>query len=155
MSEHDYQTLWYIYLAAAALGYLAGWQLTAPLWRWIREPIRLAAAVLLFTPTLIDAEQGLQAPALAVLALDLAFGAGSSLLQAVMDLLTVGTLVVPAYLVFVAARWFWTRKRQAKAAEPAPAPAVEEPDFEFNEATFAEILQNMPEPSAGSQAPRH
>ncbi len=127
MSENDYLLAWYIYLGAAALGYLAGWQLTSGLWRWLREPIRLAGVILLFTPTLVDPEHGRYAPAVAIVALDVVFGAGSSLWQAVLDLAGVGVLALPVYLLFCVVRWVVQRRQrrrlEARSAEDEPTMA--------------------------------
>ena len=116
MTEHDFLLAWYVYLGASALGYLAGWQLTGWMWRWLREPLRLAAAILLFTPTLVDAARDLYAPAVIVVALDLLFGAGSSLLTALLDLGTVASVTVPLWLGYCLVRWLLQRRRASRAA---------------------------------------
>ena len=43
------------------------------MWRWLREPLRILMAVLLFSPTIIDPVKEKFAPAVAIAALDLAF----------------------------------------------------------------------------------
>ncbi len=71
MTEHDYLLAWSLY-GAAALGCLLVWlRMTGWLWRWLREPLRVLVAVLLFSPTVVDAERELLAPAIAITALDL------------------------------------------------------------------------------------
>ena len=53
MTENDYLTAWGLY-AFAALGCLWVWfKLTGWMWRWLREPLRVLGAVLLFSPTII------------------------------------------------------------------------------------------------------
>ena len=50
MFDSDYSLAWALY-GIAALGCLLFWfRVTRWMWRWLRESLRLAAAVLLFTP---------------------------------------------------------------------------------------------------------
>ena len=61
---------WALY-GLAALGCLLFWfRVTRWMWRWLREPLRLIAAVLLFTPTIVDPAKELFAPAVAITAMD-------------------------------------------------------------------------------------
>src|SRR5690606_3862218 len=70
MFENDYLLAWAIY-AIAALGLLLVWvRITRWMWRWLREPLWLAVAILLFTPTLVDPARDMLAPAIAIAALD-------------------------------------------------------------------------------------
>ena len=51
---NDYLLAWAAY-GFAALGCLLVWfQITRPLWRALREPLRLIVAVLLLSPTIVD-----------------------------------------------------------------------------------------------------
>ena len=62
MFESDYSLAWALY-GLAALGCLLFWfRVTRWMWRWLREPLRLIAAVLLFTPTIVDPAKELFAP---------------------------------------------------------------------------------------------
>ena len=48
MTEQDYLLAWALY-AIAALGCLLVWvRMTGWIWRWLREPLRVIVAVLLF-----------------------------------------------------------------------------------------------------------
>ena len=126
MSENDYLLAWYIYLGAAALGYLAGWQLTSGLWRWLREPLRVVATVLLFTPSLIDPARDLYAPAIAVAALDVLFKANNHLSVALLDVASIGAMAAGVYAVFVLGRWLFWRSRPVPVAEKTAAPETAE-----------------------------
>ena len=119
---NDYLLAWTLYAIAAVGGLLVWFRLTRPLWRWLREPLRLVMAVLLLTPTLVDAERGLYAPAVAISALDMAFKVGNSSLQAVVDLATYGLIAFSLYFLLVAVRWAIQRGRpQAARADAPPA----------------------------------
>ena len=73
MIENEYVLVWAAY-AVAALGCLLVWcRLTSWMWRYLREPLRVIVAVLLFAPTIVDPGRELFAPAIAVTALDLLF----------------------------------------------------------------------------------
>ncbi|MDD1508481.1 MFS transporter [Pseudomonas sp. CNPSo 3701] len=90
MIENDYLLAWGAY-AIAALGCLLVWfKLTSWMWRYLREPLRVLVAILLFCPTIVDPAKDLFAPAVAIVAV---------------------------YLVFVAIRWpFLSRAKARKAA---------------------------------------
>lgn len=103
--ENDYTLAWTAYLVGALGGFLVWFKLTGWMWRWLREPLQVLMAVLLFTPTLVDPERGLMAPALAIVALDLLFGMGSELWRAVSDLLLFSLVAAVLYAVLVVARW--------------------------------------------------
>ena len=75
------------------------------MWRWLREPLRLIAAVLLFTPTIVDPAKELFAPAVAITAMDLAFKVGNNARRAVADLAMYGLIAFALYLLLVAIRW--------------------------------------------------
>jgi len=102
---NDYLLAWTIY-GIAALGCLLVWfRVTRPLWRWLREPLRLIAAVLLLTPTIVDPTRELFAPAVAITALDILFKVGNNAWRAVADLALYGLIAFGLYAVFVALRW--------------------------------------------------
>ena len=66
MTENDYQLAWGIY-AISALGCLLVWfYFTSWMWRYLREPLRVIAAVMLFTPTVVDPARDFYAPAIAI-----------------------------------------------------------------------------------------
>ncbi|MBQ1558225.1 MAG: MFS transporter, partial [Pseudomonas sp.] len=54
MNENDYLLAWAAY-GIAALGCLLVWmRLTSWMWRYLREPLRVLMAVLLFSTTIVD-----------------------------------------------------------------------------------------------------
>lgn len=123
MSANDYLIAWGAY-GLAALGLLLVWfRLTGWLWRWLREPLRLVVAVLLFTPTLADASQRLFAPAIAIAALDLLFKVGNSVWRAVADLAMYGMIAFALYLLCAAIRWPIERRLAARRAQQEAAQA--------------------------------
>lgn len=64
MNEQDYLIAWGAY-AIAGLGLmLVFWLMTGWMWRWLREPLRLIVFILLFTPTPVDPQNDLYAPAI-------------------------------------------------------------------------------------------
>lgn len=117
---NEYSLAWAAY-GIAALGCLLVWfRMTRPLWRWLREPLRLIVAVLLFTPTIVDPAKELFAPAVAITALDVLFKVGNNVWRAAADLALYGLIAFALYAVFVAVRWPIERKRRqsrAKASE--------------------------------------
>ncbi|HWV10069.1 MULTISPECIES: MFS transporter [unclassified Pseudomonas] len=120
MIESDYLLAWSAY-AVAALGCLLVWfRMTGWMWRYLREPLRVLVAVLLFSPTIIDPVKELFAPSIAIAALDMLFSVGNNALRAVADLALFGVIAFGLYLVFVAVRWpieRWWKGRQEPAAE--------------------------------------
>ena len=110
MFDSDYSLAWTLY-GIAALGCLLFWfRVTRWMWRWVREPLRLLAAVLLFTPTIVDPAKELFAPAVAITAMDLAFKVGNNAWRAVADLAMYGLIAFGLYLLLVAIRWPIERK---------------------------------------------
>lgn len=102
---NEYLLAWSAY-GIAALGLLLVWfRITRPMWRYVREPLRLVVAVLLLTPTIVDPAKELFAPAVAITALDLLFKLGNNAWRAVADLALYGLIALGLYGVFVAVRW--------------------------------------------------
>ncbi len=132
MTENDYLIAWGCY-AFAALGCLLVWmRLTRWMWRWLREPLRVLMAVLLFSPTIIDPVKDKLAPAVAITALDVAFKVGNNAWRAVSDLFMYGMIAFGVYLLFVLIRWPIERsareRRQRNEAAKAAAKAAEVED---------------------------
>ncbi|MBC2655436.1 MFS transporter [Pseudomonas sp. MSSRFD41] len=132
MTENDYLIAWGCY-AFAALGCLLVWmRLTRWMWRWLREPLRVLMAVLLFSPTIIDPVKEKLAPAVAITALDVAFKVGNNAWRAVSDLFMYGMIAFGVYLLFVLIRWPIERaareRRQRNEAAKAAARAAEVED---------------------------
>ncbi|MCK8682262.1 MFS transporter [Pseudomonas umsongensis] len=124
MTENDYLIAWGLY-AFAALGCLLVWmRITRWMWRWLREPLRLLVAVLLFSPTIIDPVKEKVAPAIAITALDLLFKVGNNAWRAISDLLMYGMIAFGIYLVFVAIRFVLERGARARKEQAAAAQAA-------------------------------
>ena len=124
MTENDYLYAWSVY-AAAAVGCMLVWfRLTRWMWRYLREPLRVLVAVLLFSPTIVDPAKELFAPAIAVTALDVLFKVGDNAWRAVADLSTYGLAAFVVYLLFVALRWplerWWNGRRGSVPEEREP-----------------------------------
>ena len=119
MTENDYLTAWGLYLFAA-LGCLLVWYLmTRWMWRYLKEPLLVLVAVLLFTPTTVDPVRDALAPAVAITALDLLFKVGNNVWTAVSDLAMYGMFAFGAYLLFVLVRWPIEKSRRARQPRPS------------------------------------
>lgn len=128
MTENDYLTAWGLYLFAA-LGCLLVWYLmTRWMWRYLKEPLLVLVAVLLFTPTMVDPVKDALAPAVAITALDLLFKVGSNVWTAVSDLAMYGMFAFGAYLLFVLIRWPIEKSRKARRPQPVEQPADADAD---------------------------
>ncbi|MBD1553963.1 MFS transporter [Pseudomonas typographi] len=143
MTENDYLIAWGIY-AFAALGCLLVWfRLTRWMWRWLREPLRLLAAVAVCTPTAVDSSSAKLAPAIAIAALDILFKDTSHLWQTAPILAMYAAIAMAAYLLFALVRWpleRHSRARRAEQARQAPNQGDESP-------------RPAPEPEAALRAP--
>jgi hypothetical protein len=116
---NEYLLAWTAY-GVAALGCLLVWfRITRPMWRWLREPLRLIVAVLLLTPTIVDPAKELFAPAVAVTALDVLFKVGNNAWRAVADLALYGLIAFALYAALVAVRWPIERRLKQRRAESA------------------------------------
>jgi hypothetical protein len=127
MTEHDYLIAWAVY-GVAALGCLwVCFKATGWMWRWLREPIRLIAALVLFSPTIADPEHTFYAPSSAIIVLDLGFHVGNSAWRAVAEMALYGCIAFAVYLVFVLIRWLIQRSRRNEQPMEPPAAAPEPP----------------------------
>ena len=118
MTENDYLLAWGAYAVAAAGCLLVWFRLTRWMWRYLREPLRVLVAVLLFSPTIVDPVKELFSPAIAVTAMDLLFKVGNNAWRAVADLSIYCLAAFALYLLFVGARWLlqrWLRERRGPA----------------------------------------
>ncbi|NUT81312.1 MULTISPECIES: hypothetical protein [Pseudomonas] len=131
MTENDYLIAWGLY-AFAALGCLLVWmRMTRWMWRWLREPLRLLMAVLLFCPTIVDPVKDKVAPALAIVALDVLFKVGNNVWRAASDLLMYSMIAFGIYLIFVLIRFPIERAanaRKERAAAAKAAAVADEPE---------------------------
>jgi len=136
MTENDYLIAWGLYAFAALGCLLVCMRMTGWMWRWLREPLRVLVAVLLFSPTIIDPVKEKFAPAVAITALDLAFKVGNNAWRAVSDLFMYGMIAFGLYLVFVLIRWpieraSAARKERNEAAKAAAKAAERDDDQPF------------------------
>lgn len=123
MTDNDYLIAWGLY-AFAALGCLLVWfKLTGWMWRYLREPLRVIGAVLLFCPTIVDPAKDQYAPALAISVLDLALKVGNNVWRAVLDLATYGAIALGLYLIYALIRLPFLRKKKARLAHAEAAAA--------------------------------
>jgi len=143
MTENDYLLAWAAY-GVAALGCLLVWfRLTGWMWRWLREPLRLIVAMLLFTPTVVDPAKELFAPAIAITALDLLFKVGNNAWHAVADLAMYGLIALAIYLLFAGLRWPLERRFQTRQAET--------PIEEDSEPTLREMMERDNAPNVDTR----
>lgn len=130
MNENDYLLAWAAY-GVAALGCLLVWlRLTSWMWRYLREPLRVLGAVLLFSPTIVDPARELFAPAIAVTAMDILLKVGNNAWRAVADLTLYCLIALALYLLFVAIRWpierWWKGRQVAADSEPEDSRTLRE-----------------------------
>lgn len=106
MNQQDYFILWSIYCIAAIVLLFASFFFTNFLWRWLKEPVVLIVAVVLFSPILIDPAYGQYAPAIAVLAMDILMQVGDHIAE-ILNMLAYRIVVVLAcYFAFaIFIRW--------------------------------------------------
>lgn len=140
MISNEYQLAWLLYLVAA-LGCFWVWTFfTRWMWRYLREPLWLAAAVVLFSPTLVDPNGTALVPSLAMAAMDIAFKVNNDAWRALADMMLYGTIGFIIYVVFAVLRFlvehYWLKPRakaraeekqreqqvQARAVQPAGMP---------------------------------
>ena len=139
MTENDYQLAWGFY-AVSALGCLLAWfYSTGWMWRYLREPLRVIAAVILFTPTVVDPARDFYAPAIAMTVMDLLFKVSNDAWRSVADLVMYGGMVFVVYLVFVLLRWLLTRNKRNERAETNNRVAVE-PETPDSKLTLQQML---------------
>lgn len=133
MFETDYSIAWTIYITASLCGLLVWCRLTRWMWRWLKEVLRLLVAVLIFTPTLLDPERNLYAPAIAITSMDMLFDMGNNAWRAVSDLVLYGLIGLGLYLVLAVGRWFFEHHQRQKAE----LAATEASNTEFERAPYA------------------
>ncbi|MCJ8168903.1 MFS transporter [Atopomonas sediminilitoris] len=123
--ELDYLLAWSAYGLAAFVGLMVWFKMTAWIsWRYVREPLRLLVAVLLFVPSQVTVD-AIYAPSIAMLALDLLFKSNANLWVAVADLSMFGGIAFVVYFVLALIRFVWELVRgkpESKVAKAAKAP---------------------------------
>ncbi|HDZ57126.1 MAG TPA: ABC transporter ATP-binding protein [Pseudomonas xinjiangensis] len=119
-SESEYQTVWMIYLAASVCGWLVWWQMTRWIkWWWLREPLWVVMAVLLFTPAYVEPMQPWLAPAFIVWLLDTLFSTGDNAARMLGDLALAMVVALVTYVGFACLRAAWKHWRGRNASAPA------------------------------------
>ncbi len=140
MISNEYELAWVLY-GVAALGCFWVWTFfTRWMWRYLREPLWLAVAVLLFSPTLVDPNGTAWVPSLAMAAMDIAFKVNNDAWRALADIMLYGTVAFTLYLIFAILRFlvehYWLKPRRAeKAGQQTPGEAVPQ-----TEPTLRELL---------------
>lgn len=140
MISNEYELAWVLY-GVAALGCFWVWTFfTRWMWRYLREPLWLAVAVLLFSPTLVDPNGTAWVPSLAMAAMDIAFKVNNDVWRALADIMLYGTVAFTLYLIFAILRFlvehYWLKPRRAeKAGQQTPGEAVPQ-----TEPTLRELL---------------
>ncbi|MDH0300466.1 MULTISPECIES: MFS transporter [unclassified Pseudomonas] len=157
MTEHDYTLAWGLYAVAALGCLLVGFKLTGWMWRWLREPLRVIIAVLLFAPTIVDPVKESFAPAIAITALDVAFKVGNNAWRAASDLAMYGMIAFALYIVFVLIRWpLEKRARERRVQREAAARREAQEDEVMVEAPVAANRQDRyrdePQPAPARRA---
>ncbi|WP_460416379.1 MFS transporter [Pseudomonas sp. microsymbiont 2] len=157
MTEHDYTLAWGLYAVAALGCLLVGFKLTGWMWRWLREPLRVILAVLLFAPTIVDPVKESFAPAIAITALDVAFKVGNNAWRAASDLAMYGMIAFALYIVFVLIRWpLEKRARERREQREAAAQREAREDEALVEAPLAAHRQDRyrddPQPTSARRA---
>ncbi|UAW99762.1 MFS transporter [Halopseudomonas nanhaiensis] len=111
-NEQEYQIVWIVYLAAAAGGLLVWWRMTRWIgWWFVREPLVIAMAVLLFTPAEVEPMQPEMAPAFIVWLLDTLFDTGSNQARMLGDLSLTLVIALLAYVGLACLRAAWQHWR--------------------------------------------
>lgn len=107
LSATDYVMAWSIYLLGAGALLIAAWRLSRGLWRWIREPLRVALAIVVLMPAAVDEAAEHLAPAVFVIGFELlsAPEGGMGALLGVRMLLVVIFAVIAVTLVRLL--WIW------------------------------------------------
>ncbi|MFO7704134.1 MAG: MFS transporter [Halopseudomonas sp.] len=116
-NESEYQMMWMIYLAAAGCAWLVWWKMTSwiPLW-YVREPLWLIVAVLLFTPVRVDPMEVWLAPASMIYLLDTVLDTGDNEARVLGDLALAMGVALLVYLLFAAGRAGWKHWRKQEVA---------------------------------------
>lgn len=116
-NESEYQMMWMIYVAAAACAWLVWWKMTSwiPLW-YVREPLWLIMAILLFTPVRVDPMESWMAPATMIFLLDTVLDTGDNEARMLGDLALAMGLALLLYLLIAAGRAGWKHWRQQETA---------------------------------------
>ncbi|HND14678.1 MAG TPA: MFS transporter [Pseudomonadales bacterium] len=118
MNGTDYVVVWAGYLTSALLVMAGWWWLTRWFPVWLRDPLRAIALVVLLTPTLVDSERGLYAPALFVAGFELVTAAdgGTGAVLAVRLLLSAMVAAFAAWTLRLLWYGLFARRRGRRTA---------------------------------------
>ncbi len=115
-NEAEYQLNWAVYLVAALLGWLVWWKMTRWIgWWFVREPLLVIMAVILFTPTRVDGELPWMAPGSIIWILDTFLDTGENQARVLGEMSLVMVLALLAWVGFAALRMGWRMWRQQRA----------------------------------------
>ncbi|AQZ95900.1 MFS transporter [Halopseudomonas phragmitis] len=119
-NESEYQLIWIAYLGAAACSWLVWWVMTRWAWWFVREPLWVIMAVLLFTPAQVNVSEPWLAPAVIIWGLDTFLNTGDNQARVLGELALVMTLALLAWIGLACLRLAW-RHWRGRSAEAAPA----------------------------------
>ncbi|HCA24397.1 MAG TPA: MFS transporter [Pseudomonas sp.] len=124
-NEAEYQSVWWVYLAAAGGCWLVWWKITAlARWWFVREPLCLIMAVLLFTPMPVEQGGGWYAPAFLIYLLDTILSTGDNGPRALAEISITLSIAAVCWLVYAAIRVLvmrWWRRTHPADEQQAPA----------------------------------
>jgi hypothetical protein len=126
LTSTDYLMAWSVYLFAALAFQLAFWRWTRGLWSWVRDLLRVALAVLVFTPAAVDGASGHYAPAVYVVAYELltAPEGGMGALIGVRLLLVLIFAVIAVLVLRLAWHWLVASRRAPEPSAATPTRAA-------------------------------
>lgn len=120
--QQDYLLAWSAYGIAAFVGLMVWFKMTSWIsWRWLREPLRLLVAILLFVPSPVLMDEPIYAPSIAMLALDILFKSSANLWRAVADLSMYGAIAFIIYFALAFVRFLWELWRGKPEPKPSKA----------------------------------
>lgn len=108
------------------------------LWRFLKEPIVLIVAILLFSPTLIDPSHNQYAPAIAVMAMDFLWDIGSHDVAIANELTYRVEVTLAIYFMFIICiRWpveyafkrWWVKRKAKSTAQISSHEVIAEEQF--------------------------
>lgn len=146
MISNEYELAWVLYGVAALGCFWVFTFFTRWMWRYLRESLWVAVAVILFSPTLVDPNGTAWVPSLAMAAMDIAFKVNNDAWRALADIMLYGTLAFAAYLVFAVIRFsvehFWLKPAaQAKAEQQTADSNANRDAGGPREPTLSELLE--------------
>jgi hypothetical protein len=119
LNSGDYLLAWGLYLSSAAILMFTVWRMTSGFWAWVKDPLRVITAVLLLMPGSVDAEHGMLAPAMFIVAFELLTveNGGVGPFLGVRMLLIVMFAVLGVWVLRLLWFWFVASRRPASPAQ--------------------------------------